>query len=397
VFAFPLGDADARQVAVTCKDVTDVRHDEDVLRRSEARYRMLFNSIDEGFCVIEAIFAPQQPADFRILDVNPAFERVTGVRNPCGRLMRELANGFDEFWFETLARVARSGEPARFDGEVRGYGGRWYRVYAFHLAGQPGNQVAVLFRDITRRRLLYRELSTLNRSLERQVEARTQEVRDLATNLAVAEQVERRRIARVLHDDLQQQLFAVQMRMDLLAGDLRTLEDHHCRRELEALRAWVTNAVQTSRQLAIDLNPPVLRHEGLPEAVGWLASQMEERYRLRVRVDIEAGLQLASEDLQSVLLQCLRELLFNVVKHAGVDEARVVARRMGAHVRIVVSDAGAGFESARGASNGSGFGIFSLSERVRLFGGEVEIASAPGRGTHVTITVLETGLRRTEE
>jgi PAS domain S-box-containing protein len=396
VFAFALGDSEQRQVAVTCKDVTDRKRDEDVLRRSEARYRMLFNSIDEGFCIMEAILEPEQPADFRILEVNPAFERVTGVQNPCGRLMRELADGFDEFWYETFARVARSGEPARFDGEVRGYGGRWYRVYAFRLGGQPGNQVAVLFRDITRRRRLYRELSALNRSLERQVEARTLEVRELATNLAVAEQVERRRIARVLHDDLQQQLFAVQMRMDLLAQDLATLQDHCCQRELEGLRAWVTNAIQTSRQLAIDLNPPLLRHEGLPEAIGWLASQMAERYRLRVSMDIEADLQLSSEDLQSVLLQCVRELLFNVVKHADVDEARVEARRDGAHVRVVVSDTGAGFESARVARSGSGYGIFSLSERVRLFGGEVAIASAPGRGTHVTITVPETALRRTD-
>jgi signal transduction histidine kinase len=122
------------------------------LRETETRYRALFDSIDEGFCVIEVLFDDaSRPVDYRFLVINPAFETQTGLVGAQGKRMRELAPAHEEHWFEIYGRIALTGQPARFQGRAAQLH-RWYDVYAFRF-GEPGNrQVAILFNDITRRR-----------------------------------------------------------------------------------------------------------------------------------------------------------------------------------------------------------------------------------------------------
>ena len=120
---------------------------------SEARYRSLFNSIDEGFCVIEMIFDEHGKArDYRFLEVNPAFEPHTGIHDATGKRMREIAPDHDQDWFEIYGKVALTGEPVRFVSEAKALGGRWFDVYAFRLGGPQSSKVALLFSNITERR-----------------------------------------------------------------------------------------------------------------------------------------------------------------------------------------------------------------------------------------------------
>ena len=120
---------------------------EEALRASEERYRTLFTTMDEGFCVIEVLFDGETPTDYRFLEVNPAFEKQTGLHGAAGRRVRELAPDHERHWFEAYGRVARTGEPVRFVNEATALG-RWFDVYAFPL----GDKVAVLFNDITARK-----------------------------------------------------------------------------------------------------------------------------------------------------------------------------------------------------------------------------------------------------
>ncbi|HKX39817.1 MAG TPA: PAS domain S-box protein, partial [Burkholderiaceae bacterium] len=121
-------------------------------RDSRQRYRALFESLDEGFCVLDVIFdAAGQPVDFRILEVNPAFERQTGLHDAVGRRMREIAADSEQHWFDTYGAVASTGRPARFERRARALG-RWFDVYAFPLGRRGGHRVGVLFNDITQRR-----------------------------------------------------------------------------------------------------------------------------------------------------------------------------------------------------------------------------------------------------
>ena len=134
-------------------DVDERRRAEAALRASEERYRTLFASIDEGFCVVEVLFdADGRPVDYRFLEANPAFERHTGLRGAVGRTARELVPGLEEHWFATYGRVAATGEPLRFVDEARPMGGRSFDVYAFRLGAPERRQVAILFTDVTERR-----------------------------------------------------------------------------------------------------------------------------------------------------------------------------------------------------------------------------------------------------
>jgi PAS domain S-box-containing protein len=120
-------------------------------RAGESRYRELFDSIDEGFCVIEVLFEGDRAVDFRFLDANPAFTQQTGLADAVGRRMRELAPAHESRWFEIYGRVARSGAPIRVEGPAEALG-RWYSVYAFRVGEPADRQVAILFADVTTRR-----------------------------------------------------------------------------------------------------------------------------------------------------------------------------------------------------------------------------------------------------
>src|SRR6266446_1946933 len=124
----------------------------EALRESEKKYRTLFDSIDEGFCTIEVLFdGNNNPIDYRFLEVNPSFEKQTGIQNARGRRMREIAPQHEAHWFETYGRIALTGEPVRFENQAAQLQ-RWYDVYAFRV-GEPGDRkVAILFNDITGRK-----------------------------------------------------------------------------------------------------------------------------------------------------------------------------------------------------------------------------------------------------
>ena len=119
---------------------------------SEERYRGLFNSMIEGFCIIEVIFdGNNKPVDYRFLEINPAFGQQTGLHNAKGKLMRELAPAHEEHWFRIYGKIALTGEPARFENEAKALN-RWFEVSVFKVGGEESREVAILFNDITARK-----------------------------------------------------------------------------------------------------------------------------------------------------------------------------------------------------------------------------------------------------
>ena len=134
------------------KNVTGIKRIEELLRASEERYRNLFNTMDEGFCIIQMIFdAQDRPVDYRFLEVNAAFEKQTGLPDVQGKLMRELAPAHESHWFEIYGKIALTGEPAHFTNEARELG-HWYEVYAYRVGTPEERRVAIIFNDITERR-----------------------------------------------------------------------------------------------------------------------------------------------------------------------------------------------------------------------------------------------------
>ncbi|MBE7201822.1 MAG: PAS domain S-box protein, partial [Parafilimonas terrae] len=150
----PLLDPDGSLIGFTkvARDVTAAKVAEEALRESEGRYRSLFTSIDEGYCVIQVIRDEAGRAvDWRFLELNPAFERQTGFVDAAGKRMREIIPDHDEFWFETYGRIAQAREPLRFQYGGASMNGQTFDLYAFPI-GEPAEQkVAVLFTNITHR------------------------------------------------------------------------------------------------------------------------------------------------------------------------------------------------------------------------------------------------------
>ena len=122
------------------------------MRELEQNYRMLFELIDEGFCIVEVLFDQnEKPVDYRFLQISPSFERQTEIKNAAGRRMREIAPQHEEHWFEIYGSIALTGEPMRFQNEAKQLG-RWYDVYAFRVEDPQRRRVGFLFNDITERK-----------------------------------------------------------------------------------------------------------------------------------------------------------------------------------------------------------------------------------------------------
>ena len=238
-----------------------------------------------------------------------------------------------------------------------------------------------------------RQLRAKNEELEQRVAERTAEVRALASDLTLAEQRERKAISYVLHDDLQQQLFSIQMQAHFLMTDVASQGAEALGEQVEAIHDALGQAIHKTRTLAIELNPPVLPEAGLDAALEWMTHQVEEEHGIEVDLQSEAPPVMPSEEMRVLLVGAVRELLFNVVKHARVSQATVRLTQTDPDaVQIEVADHGVGFcisceseGAAPSASGVSGFGLYSVRERLRLLGGQLTVDSEPGAGTRVTI------------
>lgn len=232
-------------------------------------------------------------------------------------------------------------------------------------------------------------MQALNESLEQKVEmrtaeleARTIELRMLASQLATAEHRERRRIAQVLHDELQQLLVAVRMRLNAAS-----VPDGAWKVQVESL---LEQAIDLSRSITTELSPPILFEERFEASLLWLARRMKQQQNLDVEVRCQPGAEPPNDDWRVFLFTAVGECLFNVVKHANVSRASVEVKVDKGQLHTIVTDQGCGFqlnEAQMRARAGESFGLFSVRERAALLGGYVKVQSSPGNGTRVEIVV----------
>ena len=215
--------------------------------------------------------------------------------------------------------------------------------------------------------------------------------RGLARAVWKVQEDERRRLARELHDGLGQTLTALKNQLERLEqkasqdGEVRA--DELLARLADSVELART-ALHETRELSRLLRPPVLDDLGLLPALAWLARTLEQRTGLVVEVEAEGMEERLDPDVETLVFRLVQEALTNVLKHAGVGRAEVHLARGGGALALRVSDDGAGFDpmAALGGSDGaSGSGLRSMSDRVELFGGRLDVWSAVGKGTVVAV------------
>ena len=363
-------------------DVTDLHDAQNDLQKELVEVQSYFDAVPVGIAVLDR--------EGRYIKVNQRLSAITGMGSSdlIGQTARDLWPSHAPANESYLQRVIETGvpilnvemslpAPAEPEGAIHDW---LVSFIPLLIEDEEVRGVSIVIQDVTAIRRAQAGLEKLTAELETRVLDRTEQVRRLATELTYAEQAERKRIGQVLHDDLQQLLYALQARMEVVARSIGSSEGAPS--SLDEANGLIERAVQATRTLTVDLSPPILEGEGFERALHWVAHRMEEAHKLKVTIEGETEVEI-NPDIQILLSRIVRELLFNVVKHADIDEARLHIETDGDRVTVTVSDEGKGFDVDSARSEGSGFGLFSSRERLIVIGGDLTIESALGEGTTV--------------
>ncbi len=388
------------------QDITARKRMEDELRQSEQRERQ---RAEELATFLEAVPTPV------IIVHDPEGTHMTGNRaadellqHPRGaeislsappearpRHFKAVQDGRELRLDELPAQRAARGEQVRDfefslvfdDGTTRHLLG--YGTPLRDEQGRPRGAVHVLV-DITDRKRMENMLREWTATLESRVAERTAELQwrarqlqKLALELTQAEERERRRIAVILHEDLQQQIAGAKFHLSLVRQRAR---DDRLRAQVAGIDTMLKEAIEKSRSLSRDLSPAVLQMNDLAEVLQWLTHRIRAQQGLSIDLKSSGDMMLHSEALATFLFRAAQEMLFNVVKHAHVHEAAIRVRRFGRYVGLSVSDEGQGFDPQE-LKETSGIGLFSIRERTELLGGHMKVRSARGKGSRLRIVV----------
>jgi PAS domain S-box-containing protein len=334
------------------------------LNESEIPYRMMVESMNEGAVTLIP--------DGTIFYSNSRFGEMLQIdpEKMIGTSFRDL--------------IAPD-ERQSFDAILRGTGLYGMRG-EFHLQPDAGTLIPVQLSVYQLGSDEHGGIAVLATDISERVQAEAK-IRTLASKLSLVEQEERHRISQVLHDDLQQRLFAIKAQISFLdqfyEKDKVSAATYL---ELDQIQAALSESIAITRNLSIDLNPVVLHGEGLAEAMTWLAFRMKEQYGLHINLEARENFSELDHHVRMLLFQAIRELLFNVVKHAGVLEAEVNLERVDGQGHITVRDEGKGFDADAVMKDvKSAHGLLVVQDRLNLLGCEMVVISKPGQGTEIVI------------
>jgi PAS domain S-box-containing protein len=301
-------------------DISERKHMENALRESQERYRDLFESMDEGYCIIEMIFDPpgsHNAVDYRFIEVNPAFEKQSGMRNVVGRRMREFVPSIEQPWLANYRKVALTGEPMRFANEYKGLN-RWFDVYAFRVGRPEQHRVAVLFTDITEKVLAREELKRHRDNLQKLVAERTVQLDETHKRMRISDRMAAvGTLAAGLAHDMSNLLLPLGARLDMLLANKRIDPEFH--EELVVISALMGHLRDLSRNLALFSRDPA--REGIKGSTN-LAKWCAAVHKL---LDASVGREIAMSSRHGLV--CVAPPHVWRRTHAGRGDSREEAER----------------------------------------------------------------------
>jgi signal transduction histidine kinase len=305
-----------------------------------------------------------------------------------------LAPGASEFWMPHLEAARRSGKTVHVKHEipstpVTALSKRTITSALSFIGYSPGGngRYAWIGEDITEKMHIEEAMEASRRSLEMS----QAHLRQLTAQLLSAQDDERRRIARELHDDLNQRVISLAFDIDdqvQQTPDLPTA----ARTTLQVVKNEVAELSDHLRDLAHRLHPSVLDDLGITSALKVCAQEFQQRERIPVRLTLEESERPLSRHLAECLFRVTQEALRNVAKHANAMHVFLSLSYHDDHVLLRIKDDGRGFATPDGRGVQRGLGLVSMGERVRLLEGTLTLASDPGRGTQLSVSIPLTGI-----
>jgi PAS domain S-box-containing protein len=377
----------APEMRIAITDISARKLAQEALRASEDRYRNLFNSIDEGFCISELLLdSSGKPVDYCFIEANPSFEKQTGIPAPVGKRMRGIAPELEALCFERYDQVALTGEPMRFVIEAKTLNGQWFEVYAFRIGGDESRQVAALFTNITERKHVEQELTSAVAVAEK-------------ANLAKSE------FLSSMSHELRTPLSAILGFAQLLEsgtppptpGQKRSLDQilkagWHL---LELINEILDLAVIESGKLSLSMESIAL-HEVLRECEVMIEPEAQ-KYGISVNfADLESPVFIKADRTRAK--QVLINLLSNAIKYnrAGGSVSVACTVRADDWIRIGVRDSGVGLTPEQLSQlfqpfnrlgqqtsfvEGTGIGLVVSKQLVELMGGAMGVESIVAEGS----------------
>ena len=328
-------------------DITEHKKIEEALRKSEELFRTVVENSWDGIHQVDL-------STGRYVFVSPSLERLTGftseelmfsMEEVADRLHPADREAVDRY----LKRIIAGERPERhleYRWRVKCGEYRWFSDSRQAIFDDDGKAVAIVgvSRDITETKQFQSALENSKVELEKKVarrtalaEARARQLQELAVELIEAEEAERRRISQLLHEDLQQILAAARFQLQGAMGGCPPQP------ALSNVDKFLGEAIAKSRSLSHELSPPMLQHSGLVASLKWLIDQMGEQFGLQVELKADAARRFKSGPSKIFMFRAVQELLFNVVKHGGVNNARVFLSGSDDSLSVSVCDKGSGF------------------------------------------------------
>lgn len=355
------------------RDITDLKRVQDTLRESEERFRRLLENANDAIYTHDLVgnltWVNQEATRIYGYNTGELLKlNIAQIVDPeylplASRKIRENLNGSSQSEPYELLTYSKEGKPI------------WVEVSTRLLEREPHLlEVLNIARDITERKRVEKRLLTHQKQL-----------RSLASELSLTEERERRRIAVELHDRVGQLMAMAKIKLGMLR---ESRPFTNLSGPLDEIRALIDQAIQNGRSLTFELSPPILHELGFEASVHWLSEQMEEKHGIPAHLEDDLEPKPLDDDIRVVLFTAVRELLANVAKHAQAHRVSVSLRRDGDKIRINVEDDGVGFDTLEIGSHmarTSGFGLFSIRERLSHLGGHIGINSRQGKGTRVNL------------
>jgi PAS domain S-box-containing protein len=336
------------------------------LTQGDYPYRLIVESMNEGVVTLipDGTIIYCNPRFSQIIQVDP--EKLIG--SPFSDLLREEER---EHFHSMLREAGLDGLRGEFRLQCNDEDCVPVQLSFYQLQADNAQGIAIIATDITER-----------------VQAE-EKIRALASELTIAEQEERKRISQVLHDDLQQRLFAMRAQLSMLLESLKSgTAEQDMKDSVNQLQSSLSEAITITRNLSVDISPVVLQDEGIKEAIHWLSARMKEQHGLQVEIDIRDNLDRLPDSIRVTLFQTIRELLFNIVKHAGTLQAQVTVEMLDQNASIIIADHGSGFDPKTVmADPQTAHGLMIIRDRLKLMGGTLRIESAAGKGTRAQIEI----------